>query len=245
MILLPAIDILDGKAVRLARGSFEERTVYDADPLEAALRWVRDGARALHVVDLDGARSGVPVNLEHVRRIAQQAGVPVQVGGGLRTTDAVEEALAAGADRVVIGTAAYRDVDLLDELVARLGDRLVVSIDARGGRLAASGWTEQTEIPIESVIERLGRRSVRRFVYSSIERDGMLIGPDLEAVRQVAQSVRGSFVYSGGISSLQDLQALADLRQVNLAGVIVGKALYEQHFTVGDGQAVLNGKPPR
>jgi len=245
MILLPAIDILDGKAVHLARGSFEERTVYDADPLEAALRWVRDGARALHVVDLDGARSGVPVNLEHVRRIAQQAGVPVQVGGGLRTTDAVEEALAAGADRVVIGTAAYRDVDLLDELVARLGDRLVVSIDARGGRLAASGWTEQTEIPIESVIERLGRRSVRRFVYSSIERDGMLIGPDLEAVRQVAQSVRGSFVYSGGISSLQDLQALADLRQVNLAGVIVGKALYEQHFTVGDGQAVLNGKPPR
>jgi len=245
MILLPAIDILDGKAVRLARGSFEERTVYDADPLEAALRWVRDGARALHVVDLDGARSGVPVNLEHVRRIAQQAGVPVQVGGGLRTTDAVEEALAAGADRVVIGTAAYRDVDLLDELVARLGDRLVVSIDARGGRLAASGWTEQTEIPIESVIERLGRRSVHRFVYSSIERDGMLIGPDLEAVRQVAQSVRGSFVYSGGISSLQDLQALADLRQVNLAGVIVGKALYEQHFTVGDGQAVLNGKPPR
>jgi len=243
MILLPAIDILDGKAVRLARGSFEERTVYDADPLEAALRWVRDGARALHVVDLDGARSGVPVNLEHVRRIAQQAGVPVQVGGGLRTTDAVEEALAAGADRVVIGTAAYRDVDLLDELVARLGDRLVVSIDARGGRLAASGWTEQTEIPIESVIERLGRRSVHRFVYSSIERDGMLIGPDLEAVRQVAQSVRGSFVYSGGISSLQDLQALADLRQVNLAGVIVGKALYEQHFTVGDGQAVLNGKP--
>jgi phosphoribosylformimino-5-aminoimidazole carboxamide ribotide isomerase len=241
MILLPAIDILDGKAVRLARGSFEEKTVYDSDPLEAARRWVQAGARALHVVDLDGARTGAPANLEQIRRITSEIGVPVQVGGGLRTTAFVEEAIEAGATRVVLGTAAYRDVDLLDDAIARLGERLVVSVDARDGRLAAAGWLEQTEIPAESVIEQLGARGVRRFVYSSIERDGMLAGPDLDGARRAAEAVRGNLIYSGGVSTVDDLRALKALRQVNLAGVIVGKALYEQRFTVKDGQTALDG----
>ncbi len=241
MILLPAIDIRDGKAVRLARGDFDAETVYDADPLEAARRWVADGARALHVVDLDGARSGAPVNLEHVARITQECDVPVQVGGGLRSVDSVRDALAAGATRVLLGTAAYRDVDLLDEVLAEHGDRVIVSIDARDGRLATSGWTEQTEIPAASVIELLAHRGVRRFVYSSIERDGMLEGPDLDAVASIAEAVRGSFVYSGGISSLSDLRALASLRRVNLTGVIVGRALYEQRFGVADALEALTG----
>ena len=241
MILLPAVDILDGKAVRLARGAFDQLTVYDKDPLDAALRWVEEGARGLHVVDLDGARSGVPINLEHVARVARQAGVPVQVGGGLRTIEAVERVVEAGARRVVIGTAAYRNLDLLDEAIARIGDRLVVSVDARGGRLAAAGWLEQTELPVEAAIERLGARGVRRFVYSSIDHDGLLGGPDLEGIPRVARTVRGSFVYSGGISSLEDLRAVTKLRQVNLTGVIVGKALYEGRFSVSDGQAALDG----
>jgi phosphoribosylformimino-5-aminoimidazole carboxamide ribotide isomerase len=241
MILLPAIDILDGKAVRLARGDFEHRTVYDADPLDAARRWVDAGARALHVVDLDGARDGAPANLEHVRRIAAAVDVPLQVGGGLRDAGAVADAFAAGAARVILGTAAFRDVDFLDEMVARYRDRVIVSVDARGGRLAAAGWTEQTEIPAEAVIESLGRRGVRRFIYSSIERDGMLSGPDLGEVTRIAGVVRGSFHYSGGVSSLTDLQALAALRQVNLTGVIVGKALYEQRIDVAMAQAALAG----
>src|SRR5205807_2040261 len=144
----------------------------------------------------------------HVRRIAEQVGVPIQLGGGLRTIDAVRDAVRAGARRVVLGTAAYRDVDLLDEALGQLGDRVVVSVDARNGRLATGGWLEQTEIPVDAVIEKLGVRGVRRFVYSSIERDGILAGPDLEAARQAAGVVRGSFVYSGGISSLEDLRAL-------------------------------------
>jgi phosphoribosylformimino-5-aminoimidazole carboxamide ribotide isomerase len=241
MILLPAIDILEGKAVRLARGDFEQRTVYDADPLDAARRWVQAGARALHVVDLDGARDGQPVNLEHVRRITAGAGVPVQVGGGLRSAESVQAVLAAGATRVVLGTAAYRDLDFLDEMIAQHPERLVVSIDARGGRLAASGWTEQTELPVESVIESLGRRGVTRFVYSSIERDGMLSGPDLDEVARIAAVVRGTFVYSGGISTVEDLRGLTGLRQVNLTGVIVGKALYEERFDVAAAQAALAG----
>jgi phosphoribosylformimino-5-aminoimidazole carboxamide ribotide isomerase len=242
MILLPAVDIRDGKAVRLARGDFDAETVYDADPLEAAKRWVADGARALHVVDLDGARSGVPENLEHVASIVQECDVPVQVGGGLRSADAVRDALAPGASRVVLGTAAYADIDLLDAVLARHGsDRVVVSVDAREGKLATAGWTEQTDIPAASVVQRLGHRGVRRFVYSSIERDGMLEGPDLDEVSRIADVVRGSFVYSGGISSLDDLRTLAALRQVNLAGVIVGRALYERRFGVAEAIAALGG----
>jgi phosphoribosylformimino-5-aminoimidazole carboxamide ribotide isomerase len=241
MILLPAIDILEGKAVRLAKGSFDEQTVYDADPLDAALRWADAGARALHVVDLDGARSGRPVNVEDVRRIAAEVDVPLQVGGGLRSLEAVHEAIDAGAARVILGTAAYTDVDFIDAVIAKIGDRAVVSVDARDGYLATSGWVEQTRIPVPSVVVRLNQRGVRRFVYSSIERDGVLAGPDLEAATRFAQSVRGSFVYSGGVSSLEDLRALTTLRQVNLSGVIVGKALYESKFTIGAAQAVLDG----
>jgi phosphoribosylformimino-5-aminoimidazole carboxamide ribotide isomerase len=242
MILLPAIDILEGEAVRLAKGAFDARTVYERDPLDAARRWVAGGARALHVVDLDGARSGAPANLHHVERIAAEVPVPIQLGGGLRSIGAVHSAIEAGASRVILGTAAYTDVDFLDAAVAEFGDRVVVSVDARDGRLAGAGWTEQTDIPADSVIVWLAARGVQRFVYSSIERDGMLAGPDLEGARRVAGSVRGSFVYSGGVASLGDLRALVALRQVNLSGVIVGKALYEGRFDVAAAQQVLDGR---
>ena len=239
MILVPAIDILEGRAVRLTRGSFEERTLYDADPLEAALRWEAAGARVLHVVDLDGARDGAPANLEVVGRIATAVQVPVQVGGGVRSMAAVEDLITAGASRIVLGTAAVSDVDLLDDAIARLGERLVVSVDVRNRRLATRGWTDEMDIPVDTVIQRLGSRGVHRFVYSSIDRDGTLTGPDLEAARRAAGVVRGTFYYSGGVSTLEDLRALAALRQVNLNGVIVGKALYEQRFTVAEGQLAL------
>jgi phosphoribosylformimino-5-aminoimidazole carboxamide ribotide isomerase len=241
MILLPAIDILDGRAVRLTKGDYDASTVYDDDPVQAARRWVDAGARALHVVDLDGARAGAPVNLERVRRLTSEVEVPVQLGGGLRTPEAVTEAFAAGAARVVLGTAAFTDVDFVDDVLAAHGDRVIVSVDARDGRVASAGWTEQSEIPALAVIETLGWRGVRHFVYSSIERDGMLGGPDLDEVLSVAGTVRGTFVYSGGIGSLADLTALRALRQVNLSGVIVGKALYEQRFTVQEAIGALRG----
>jgi phosphoribosylformimino-5-aminoimidazole carboxamide ribotide isomerase len=240
VILFPAIDILGGKAVRLAKGDFGARTDYDADPLDAASRWVAAGARVLHIVDLDGAKNGAPANLDHVRRIAAEVNVPIQLGGGLRSLQSVAEAIAAGVTRVILGTAAFNDVDFLDGAIADHGDKVVVSIDTREGKLAAHGWTEQTSIPAEEVIERLNARGVRSFVYSSIERDGMMTGPDLDEVTRIAAAVRGKFIYSGGVGSVDDLRALASLRQVNLAGVIVGKALYEGRFTVGEAQATLD-----
>jgi phosphoribosylformimino-5-aminoimidazole carboxamide ribotide isomerase len=206
----------------------------------AARAWAGDGARFLHVVDLDGARQGRPVNLEHVEKIAREIDLPLQLGGGLRSLPDVRDALRAGASRVILGTAAYTDVEFLDEVLAAFGDRVIVSVDVRGGKVSSAGWTEQTQMPAGDVIARLQKRGVRQFVYSSIERDGMLSGPDLDEVRAVSHAVRGRFLYSGGVGSVDDLRALADLRQLNLAGVIVGKALYERRFGVAEGQAALD-----
>ena len=240
MILLPAIDILDGKAVRLARGDFAQRTTYDSDPLEAARRWVDDGARTLHIVDLDGARSGTPANLEHVERITRALEVPVQLGGGLRTLAALEAAASSGAARLIVGTAALRDHEFLEQALASYGERLVVSLDARGGLLAAAGWTEDTELQVTAVRDELQRGGVRRFVFSSIERDGMLSGPDIDGARAFTDGLQGSFVYSGGIGELADLAALAELRATQIEGVIVGRAIYERRFGVGEAQQLLD-----
>jgi phosphoribosylformimino-5-aminoimidazole carboxamide ribotide isomerase len=241
MILWPAVDILDGKAVRLERGRFGSETVYDLDPLEAAKRWLAEGARALHVVDLDGARSGSPVNLKQVERIASSANVPVQVGGGLRSAAAVTKALQSGADRVVIGTVAYTDPALLKALLAEHGERVTVSLDARQGRVAGAGWLDQTEVSPEHLAKQLSELGLRHLIYSSIDRDGTLAGPDLEGIARIAAATAACLSYSGGIASLQDLEALARSDHDNLDGVIVGKALYERRFTVAEGQAVLDG----
>jgi len=200
---------------------------------------VEAGAKTLHVVDLDGARQGKPVNLEHLRRIASEVDVPVQYGGGLRTLVDVRDALSAGAARVVLGTAAYTDIEFLEEVLETWGVRAVVAIDVRGGHVSVSGWEKTTQMLPADVIARMQRYGVRQFVYTNVDRDGMLEGPDLEEVRTVGQVIRGRFIYSGGISSLDDLVALRDLRLVNLAGVISGKALYEHRFEVADGVEAL------
>jgi phosphoribosylformimino-5-aminoimidazole carboxamide ribotide isomerase len=241
VILYPAIDISEGQAVRLVKGDFDAKTVYRDSPLEAARAWVQAGARFLHVVDLDGAKSGSPKSLEHLERITHELAVPVQYGGGLRSLPAVRDALRAGAERVILGTAAFTDVDFLDDVMGAFRERVIVSVDTRGGNVATSGWQRTTQMPAESVIERLQHRGVRSFVYTNVDRDGMLEGPDLDEIRRVATVVRGRFLYSGGIGSIEDLRGLAALRQVNLGGAIVGKALYEGRFTVDEGQRALQG----
>jgi phosphoribosylformimino-5-aminoimidazole carboxamide ribotide isomerase len=242
VILFPAIDIAGGRAVRLVQGDFAAETVYEDSPFQAAADWVAAGARYLHVVDLDGARTGTPQSLHHIERIAGELGVPVQVGGGLRSIAAVRDAFAAGAARVILGTAAFTDGDFLDEVVGEYGDRTVVSIDTRGGFVSTAGWTETTTMPAAEVIAGMQERGVRTFVFTNVDKDGLLGGPDLDEVREIAGVVRGRFIYSGGIGKREDLVALSGLRQVNLAGVIVGKALYERRFTIAEGQAALQGR---
>jgi phosphoribosylformimino-5-aminoimidazole carboxamide ribotide isomerase len=244
VILYPAIDIRGGHAVRLRQGDYERETVYDDDPLDAAKRWVEQGARALHVVDLDGARSGSPQNLDHVRRIAADSPVPLQMGGGLRDAVAVGAALDAGAGRVVLGTAALAEPQLVAALAAEHGERIVVGVDARSGRVAVEGWERATGATPTQTIADLGARGVRTFVYTPVEVDGTLEGPgiaDLEKVAGAAVAADAALIYSGGVGSVDDLRRLRGLGLGALAGVIVGRALYEGRFTVAEGQAAVDG----
>ena len=234
LILYPAIDIRGGRAVRLVQGNYSREVTFDADPLDAAARWVAQGARALHVVDLDGARVGAPRNLDHAERIAAAAAVPVQVGGGLRDADAVEAALATGAERVVLGTAAIAEYG---------GSRIVVAADSRRGRVAVEGWERESALGAAEVVAELGDRGVGTFLYTPVEVDGTLGGPAVEELREVAEVVReagAALLYSGGVGGLEDLRTLAGLGLPALAGVIVGRALYEGRFTVAEGQAALD-----
>ncbi|MDQ3719478.1 MAG: 1-(5-phosphoribosyl)-5-[(5-phosphoribosylamino)methylideneamino]imidazole-4-carboxamide isomerase [Actinomycetota bacterium] len=240
MILLPAVDIHDGRAVRLQQGDFARETVYEDDPVEAARLFGVAGARALHVVDLDGAREGEPTNLGHLERIVRELGLPVQYGGGLRSLKSVQRALGAGVERVIIGTAALTDAAFLEQVLNSFRDEVAVGVDVRGGRVSVKGWTEETAGEPEQVLAELGERGVSRVVYTSVERDGMLEGPDLEEVRGVCAAFSGEVVYSGGIGSLDELRELRELGLSNLVGVISGKALYEGRFEVGEAQAVLD-----
>jgi len=243
VILYPAIDIRDGHAVRLTQGDYGRETVYDDDPVDAARRWLDQGARALHVVDLDGARTGEPQNLDHVRRIAAEAEVTVQLGGGLRDGEAVAAALDSGADRVVLGTAALAEPQLVAALADEHGERIVVGVDARHGHVAVEGWGRETAATPAQTVADLAARGVRTFVFTPVEVDGTLGGPDLEDLEEVSQAAAeagAGLIYSGGVGSLDDLRELRTRELEPLVGVIVGRALYEERFTVTEGQAVLD-----
>jgi phosphoribosylformimino-5-aminoimidazole carboxamide ribotide isomerase len=245
--LYPAIDILAGSAVRLVKGDFDAKKVYDEDPLSAARGWVDAGAEYLHVVDLDGAKAGEPMNIEQLRRVAAEAGVPVQYGGGLRSAHAIADALAAGATRVILGTIAFTDPELLSEaLLAHGPERILVAVDVRGGRVATHGWLRTTDIQARDAFAALRELGARHFVFTNIDHDGMLDGANREEVAWVAREAReGSVIFSGGIGTRADLAQLASLRSEleldGLSGVIVGTALYERRFTVAEAQEALAG----
>jgi phosphoribosylformimino-5-aminoimidazole carboxamide ribotide isomerase len=241
VILYPAIDIRGGQAVRLLQGDYERETTYDADPVDAAKRWADEGAEFLHVVDLDGAKAGEPRNLDAVRRIADAVECPIQVGGGLRDADSVAAVLAAGAQRVVIGTAALRDPAFLDAALAAHGDRVVVSVDARGGKVSLSGWTEATDKDVAETVAELSERGVERFLCTEIDVDGTMEGPAVNELSRIATSTPAAVIASGGVGDLGDLTNLAVLGRTtpNLEGAIVGRALYERKFTAAEGIAAL------
>ena len=239
MILYPAIDIRGGKAVRLLQGDYARETTYDADPVDAAKRWASEGAEFLHVVDLDGAKAGEPRNLESVRRIAAAGECPIQVGGGLRDESSIAALLEAGAERVVIGTAALRDREFLAAAVEAHGERVVVSVDARDGKVALAGWTEVSDVDVATAVAELGERGVSRFLCTAIEVDGTMEGPAIEELSRIAAATDAQVIASGGVGDLADLQALAHMDAPNIEGAIVGRALYEHRFTVAEGIAAL------
>lgn len=236
MILYPAIDIRGGRCVRLIEGDFDRETTYDSDPSSAARRWVKAGANWLHVVDLDGAVEGRPVNREAIAQIRASVDVPIQLGGGLRHLTDLEDALGGGIDRAILGTVALRDPELVISAVARWGNRIAVALDARDGRLATDGWLGQTDSSAIEVAQRLAQRGVRHFIYTDIRRDGTLSGPNIEALGELVKKIDADVIASGGIASLEDIKAAT---ATGVTGAIIGRALYDGRVNLGDALALF------
>jgi phosphoribosylformimino-5-aminoimidazole carboxamide ribotide isomerase len=223
MIILPAIDIKDGHCVRLYQGDYGQVTTYDTDPAQVALRWQEAGASWLHVVDLDGAKQGMPVNVDVIGRIRAATKLHIEVGGGMRSLAHMEQILNLGVDRVAPGTIAITDRALLQKALARWGERIMVGIDARDGWVAIAGWRETSSVEATTLARELSAAGVQRFSYTDIGRDGTLGGPNLEALANMQRATSCALIASGGVHNLEDLRKLATS---GVEGVIVGKALY-------------------
>jgi phosphoribosylformimino-5-aminoimidazole carboxamide ribotide isomerase len=224
VLILPAIDLRGGQCVRLRQGDYSQETVFGSDPADMARTWVRQGARALHIVDLDGAKQGFPVNGESVRAILRAVDVPCQLGGGLRTSAQIAAALDWGVERVVLGTRALKDAAWFEGIVRQFPGKIVLGLDARNGRVATNGWLETADISALDFARRYEGLPLAALVYTDISRDGMLEGANVEAMAELAAAVTMPLVASGGVTGLDDVRRLA---QLGLAGCIIGRALYE------------------
>ncbi len=240
MELIPAIDLIDGKCVRLYQGDYSKETVYSDDPIEVALRWESLGARRIHIVDLDGARSGRPENLAVVERIVKVVQVPVQMGGGVRTLDSARRITESGVQRVMLGTVAVCDPDIVRSACAELGtDAVVVAIDSRDGRVAVSGWTSASDISATDLIRSMLEAGVQTFLCTDISRDGTLTGPDYNLMRELVEVAGSGVIAAGGIASIKHLQRLA---KVGVGGAVLGKALYTGDIDLSEALTAI-GEP--
>jgi len=241
MLIIPAIDLKDGKVVRLLKGRFDKVSVYSDDPAGIAMRWQKEGAKRLHVVDLDGARTGRLKNIGAIKEIIKSADMLVEVGGGIRSVETAQKLLKAGAGKIVLGTKAALEPKLLGALTRKFEDRILVGIDAKDGFVAVRGWQEKTSIKAIDFARRLEGLGIREIIYTDISRDGTLRGPNIEAIKRLLCATEGILVIaSGGVSSLADIKALKALKSPRLSGVIVGKALYEGKLRLRDGIRITN-----
>ncbi len=224
MILFPAIDIRGGKCVRLIQGDYDQEIIYNDSPTAMAKEWEQQGAAYIHVVDLDGAKTGDSLNKEAIQAIAGSVSIPVQVGGGIRSMEIIDAHIAAGVSRVIIGTAAIQDQQFLKDAVAKYGDKIAVSIDARNGFVATDGWTKTSDVKAVDLLQELAEIGVRTVVYTDILKDGMLQGPNFAELEMMDRASSIDIIASGGVSTEEDI---AQLRELNLYGAIIGKALYE------------------
>lgn len=231
MRIYPAIDIIDGACVRLVRGDYDKVTTFSDDPCEVAVRWQNEGGEFIHIVDLDGARSGTMPNAELICKIANTLDVPIEVGGGIRNMDCVDGYLENGVERVIIGTSALNDPDFVKTAVEKYGDRIVVGIDAKDGMVAVNGWEEVSRTSAIELAKEMKSIGVKTIIYTDIATDGMLMGPNVDAMREMAETVDIDVVASGGVASADDVRRLKD---TGVEGVIIGKALYTDNLSLKD-----------
>lgn len=221
--VIPAVDILQGKCVRLKQGRYDKKTIYYEDPLEAALHWQDKGAQRLHVVDLDGAKTGTPENIEILKKIVLDLDIPVQAGGGIRNTDLIDELLGLGLDRIILGTSAIFNPNLLENVCKRHGDKIAVAVDAKNDQVVAHGWTQVSSKNIITLAQEAIQFGAKRFIYTDISRDGMLKGPNLTSIQRFISQIRVPVIASGGVTSKDDV---LKIKELGAEGVIIGKALY-------------------
>jgi phosphoribosylformimino-5-aminoimidazole carboxamide ribotide isomerase len=241
MIIIPAIDLLKGSCVRLVQGDYERETVYDRDPVAVASKWESMRARRLHLVDLDGAKEGKPCNMSVVKRILKTISIPVEIGGGIRDLQTIDAYIKAGVQWVILGSVAVEKPSLVREACEAYPGRIIVGIDARDGRVATRGWLDQSEIYAVDLAKQMGELGVAEIIYTDIARDGMLTGPNLTALEDLARASGLSIIASGGVSSLTDLFALKTLEPLGVSGVIVGKAIYDGRLALDEAVARIEG----
>lgn len=234
MLIIPAIDIIQGKVVRLNQGDFNKKKIYSGDPVETARTWQKKGAELLHIVDLDGAKEGKVKNKEAITSIIEALDISCEVGGGLRDEKDIEYFLNKGAKRVVLGTKAFEDIDYLKELLSKFNEKIAIAIDFRGKNLVKKGWQEKTDVTPESVALKMQEIGVKTIEVTDTGLDGTLKGPNIERLKNILTSVDISVVASGGVSSMEDIKKLKSLKSSNLEGVIIGTALYEGKITLED-----------
>jgi len=243
MLIIPAIDIKDGRCVRLFQGEMDKETVYFDKPVDAARHWKEEGATFIHIVDLNGAVEGRPVHTREVAAICQETGLSVELGGGLRSLEAVAAAFALGVARVVIGTAAYDNPDFLGALCKRFPEKIIVGIDARNGKVAVKGWKETTSMNAVELAKRCEADGASRIIYTDISRDGTREGINVEETRKIARAVKIPVIASGGVATLDDIRALKPLEEEGVEGVIVGRALYAGAFKLRQGIDIASTDP--
>lgn len=235
MLVIPAIDIKDGCVVRLVQGKLGAKKIYSQDPLKIARHWRRQGARLIHIVDLDGAYTGKPKNIEIVKRIAKEISVPVQFGGGVRKIETIKQLLRCGISRVVLGTKAIEDKDFLKKVFKQFKDKVIISIDTQGQYIFTKGWRKIPKgVALSDFIRQLKTVGFKHLIYTDILKDGTLQGPNIKKIKQLLKETGLKIIASGGISSLNDIKSLKKLEQIGLEGVIIGKALYEGKFTLSE-----------
>ncbi|MCK5733957.1 MAG: 1-(5-phosphoribosyl)-5-[(5-phosphoribosylamino)methylideneamino]imidazole-4-carboxamide isomerase, partial [Candidatus Latescibacteria bacterium] len=240
MQILPAIDLKNGMCVRLLQGKKDRETIYSDDPARMALRWQGEGADYLHLVDLDGAFEGTSKNVEAIRSIVEATNIPAELGGGIRDMGAITKLLSLGLDRVILGTVAVTDPDLVRGAIERFGpQKIVVGIDASKGNVAVKGWEEISEVPALELTLKMKKFGVERIIYTDISKDGMMVGPNIAATKQLAQQSGLKVIASGGVSTLEDVRNVAALEPFGIDGMIIGKALYEGAINLKEALALL------
>lgn len=232
MLIIPAIDLRDGKVVRLFQGKFNQEKVYSSDPVKAARHWAKQGAKFLHIVDLDGASSGAPKNLEVLKEIVTQVGIPVEFGGGVRNMATISRLLSLGVQRVILGTKAAADGEFLKKARKKFGEKIIVSIDAKNGKVLTQGWNRGAAKTTLDFAQELKGIGFKQIIYTDISRDGTLSGPNISGIKELLKLTGLKVIASGGVSDLKDLVKLKRLKKQGLVGVIIGKALYEGKFTL-------------